>query len=944
MKKILEFTERYRKWIISAVVFVSLVMLYGFRFLRIESDISKWLKKDAPEVKSMRYISKRFGGEDVALVGVESDSIFTYNGFRLLCELEDSFEVIGKVASVTSLVNILDIKSTEGGIDIRNLIDRYDLPENPDSILRLKAYVLSKDIYRGRVISENGKVALFIINLTQDADKPLVAEKIREMASLVVSQYNLPVKLYFSGTPMLLKDINSSIFKDMIKLVPVVILIVVLILYSGMKNVYGVVLPLWVVVMASVWSMGLMGYFNVPLSVVSNVMPVLLIAIGSAYGIHILSRYARHVAMGIPEKDAVKISQYEVFVPVLLAAITTMTSFFSFVGAYVVSISHFGIFTGLGILFSVVLSLVFIPAILYEINYDVKSIKEGKKRSIWYEKIMENTYEFITKRSFFAVLITVTILAFGLTGFLKLKTRANLLYYFPRRSEIRRSAEFLRKNFKGDIPVYILVKGDLRNPGVLQEMIDFEKYMRTREDIGFPNSFADLIVSLNESSFGFRALPETKEQVENLAFMLEGRPILKQLVNSDYSEGIISANALMSAYEPVKRYFDNNLNRSLKLVDMDTVSLNSAIYRYLVSRTSWRIMQDAEYRGISVDTAFINRVLYNAVKNGYELNSYDLKELEDKIEKLFEEEDINVLKSKMTGLLPFITDSMDTLLLEGYVSLVIPSSVKEEDPEVVGDMVRQILSMRREFIRDKKVETVCNKIFSSFKIHTVKDSEFVKDIRGDIYTFFKRFVYVPSSLAGGRKDVKIKAVYSGLLPVQNKINENLMKSQIKSMVIALFVVLILVSLDIGSVLGGLVATIPIILVIAINFGIMGLLRINLDSGTMLVASIAIGIGIDYAIHFISHLKQEVEKGLSLEESIRRTIIEKGRAILINATTVGFGFLVLVFGNLIPVRNFGWLLFVTMIASAVLSLTFLPALILMLKGPFSKIFRSKEGGM
>lgn len=933
-------TEKNRSMIIGIVTIITLFMLYGFRFLRIESDTTKWLRKDAKEVKSLNYVSGKFGGKDIALVGVESDSIFTFSGLHLLSELEDSFERIKGVSSITSLVNILDIKGSHDNIYIQNLIDRYNLPKTQDSIEKLKEHVLSRDMYRGRVISEDGRVALFIINLTKDANKVVTGTIIRKKAEKVASSYKIPIKLYFSGTPMILKSVNSAIINDIIKLVPIVILIVVFVLYTGMKNTYGVLLPLLVVIISSIWSIGLMGFFHIPLSAVSNTMPVLLIAIGTAYGIHILSTYTRHLKETVRREDAIKLSQREVFVPVLLAGLTTMASFFSFIGSYIVTITHFGIFTGLGVAFSVILSLFFIPALLYKINYKVKTKEESSVHTVWYEKIMEGIFNFIVKREFLSVFVTVLIVLFGFIGFARLKPSSNVLYYFPEKSEVRKSSEFLRRYFKGDIPVYILFKGDLQNPGVLEEMIDFEKFMRARHDVGYPSSYADLIMNLNESSFGYRAVPETEGEVQDLGFMLEGRPELKQLVESNYNEGIINANALESAYEPIKDYFGRRLQRNLSKVNLDTIPLNSRIYDYLASHTSWRILQDAKYRGFSVDTLKVKNILLNVLLEKYSLNQRDIRELEVKIKNIFKDNDVEITDSKVRGILPFIIDNIDTLELEGYVFNIIPEDIKKDDPKIADDISNEIISLKRSFIRDKKIDMATSMILNKMKNKGEASSEFLKDVKGDIYSFFKENVYIPVEIAKSKADVKIGGLYSGVLPILKKVDENLIKSQIKSMLIAIFVVLLLVALDTDSILAGLVATLTIVLVIAINFGIMGILGMKLDAGTMLVASIAIGIGIDYTIHFISHLKDKVREGLTLQEGIRKTIIEKGRAILINAFTVGLGFLVLVFGTLIPIKNFGWMLFLTMLTSATLSLTFLPALILFLKKPFSRVFNRK----
>ena len=98
-----------------------------------------------------------------------------------------------------------------------------------------------------------------------------------------------------------------------------------------------------------------------------------------------------------------------------------------------------------------------------------------------------------------------------------------------------------------------------------------------------------------------------------------------------------------------------------------------------------------------------------------------------------------------------------------------------------------------------------------------------------------------------------------------------------------------------------------------------------------MASVTIGIGIDYSIHFLSRYRQELAEAraqnLPLETAVRATLNTTGRAILINVFTVAFGFLVLIFSQLLPIQRFGVLVFVTMLASGFSAIILLPAVLL-----------------
>ena len=108
---------------------------------------------------------------------------------------------------------------------------------------------------------------------------------------------------------------------------------------------------------------------------------------------------------------------------------------------------------------------------------------------------------------------------------------------------------------------------------------------------------------------------------------------------------------------------------------------------------------------------------------------------------------------------------------------------------------------------------------------------------------------------------------------------------------------------------------------------MGLTNIPLNMGTVLVASIAMGIGIDYSIHFITHFNEGLKERLSVQDAITATMKMSGKAILINFSSVSGGFLVLVFSKLVPMQYFGILVSLSMLSSSLGALTLLPVILI-----------------
>jgi predicted RND superfamily exporter protein len=158
------------------------------------------------------------------------------------------------------------------------------------------------------------------------------------------------------------------------------------------------------------------------------------------------------------------------------------------------------------------------------------------------------------------------------------------------------------------------------------------------------------------------------------------------------------------------------------------------------------------------------------------------------------------------------------------------------------------------------------------------------------------------------------------------IDDMTIQGQIESIITSTIVVFCLVTLILRSFIGGLFGILPLMLCVFINFGILGLAGIPLQTGTALIGSVALGIGIDYAIHFLNMARIKGKEEEGIRRALEATASTAGRAILYNATAVGLGFLALVLCSFIPQIYFGAFITLTMITASVATLTLLPCLI------------------
>lgn len=739
--------EKLTRWIIKLrwviiVIVTALTFFFGYQIknLRINSDVLSSLPDDDSTAVLYKRIGNQFGGNEIGMIVLETDNVFKTGVLQNVKQITDSLKITGGVSTVTSLTNILNIRSSEWGIEIGKLVDEYDLPETRSALDSLRDYIFSKEMYRGVIVSNDGTATVIMFTLLPDANKQEVAKEIRSK----VKKMNLPEKLYFGGLPFMLNDITGLIVEDMVWLIPVVFIIIALILFLSFRSFKGMLLPLLAAGITVIWTLGIMSYAGYELTIISNIMPVVLLATGSAYTIHVLNSI-NLFSLKDRKQSVIKAMNYTI-VPVIMAAVTTAIGFISFIfGAYLTMIKDFGLATALGILIALLLSIFFVPAFISALSFYGKKApaRSGGKGNILSRKILRPITRSLFKHPKRALAIWAILLSASIAGIFLIKTSVNITEYFKKDNPTRVAENVMQKKFGGSLPVYIEFQGDIQDPQVLNMMIRTENFMKKDPNISSAQSVADLVEQMNNAMGEGEKIPNSKAKVEQLWFLLDGQDVMQQLVSDNLDKAIIQSKFA-----------------SIKTEDID---------------------------------AFTNKM--------------------------------------------------------------------------------------NKFIEDNSSE-------------------------------------------------HCKIRFTGIPPLYVKLNNSLVKSQYSSLIIAIILVLLIVAIIMRSFSTGVYATIPIIATVLVLLGFMGFTGIPLDIATVLVGSVALGIGIDYSIHVISGINSHLKEKGNTENAIEETIMTTGKAVIINVLSVAAGFLVLLFAQIMPLKNFGLLVAISMFGSGFGALTLLPVILLM----------------
>jgi predicted RND superfamily exporter protein len=604
--------------------------------------------------------------------------------------------------------------------------------------------------------------------------------------------------VYVSGSAAVSSIVGKLLIKDLALLFPVVVAVIALILLLSFRTARGVFMPLGNVVLSVVWAMGLMGLRGQAITMATMVLPVILIAVGTAYTIHVINRFYEDLATIADKKEAIASTVSHVALPVFLAGVTTMTGFSSLAASSIPAMRMFGILSALGILFALILSLTLTPALLAILPVPkartVRAHDESKLTGF-----LVVIGRFVAQRPVVTVFVCLGLIA-GIGVFAsRVSFETNTLNSFKKGTEIRQASEYLNENYCGITVMAVVVRTDGANPIV-----------------GGSQSIVTLVKGINKT-----------------------------------------LNADDPAYDKVPD-------------DMTPVPVGTGTYAY----------------------------------HGGVLTEFDSETMEP-------------LAGYASG---------DDLRVEGgYGYLEIGGIERKVDLATGG-----------------AVELIPGRVYAGQLVFQYENSGDLEDIEGFIDNPRRTarvnvFIKSASSSVVRQVQAKARAAIAELFPAGSRaditglsdltiaILRLLVQTQIGSVLASLVICFLFISLVSRNLVEGLFSILPLTGALLIDFGSMAIFGIPIDISTVTIASIGIGIRIDYTRHFLDRLKLSLRTH-DLPGAIELTMRTTGKGIFVNALAVAGGFAALLASQLRGNIFMGLLMAMIMLTSSTFEVTLMPALL------------------
>lgn len=384
-KDVLQFNLAKRWFVIGFFILISLLAATQLPKLRFDFSPDAMLEFSDEEIAYQHSFEEKYGSNSnlFLLVFSAPESIVNAKSLADLRDLTERVETVDGISGAYSLSKVPD--SSDAGA--RALL-RGKLPDlipdgelSPDQVEKIASRVETSDLLRGNLISANGQHALITISLPEDNASPEAFMPIFREIEAKIDQWRSDGErgayaISYGGLPYIRAMTVDTMKREQLHLWPVVGLLYVIAMIVIFKSFWQAIMPLACIGCVILWSISIMVINDMPVTMINNTLPLLILVIGVTNGIYIIFRILDERRKGKDKTKAIVDGVYRMALASLLTTSTTSIGFGSLLVAKAKILNGFGFITALAVMFIYVAIIFFMPQVLSLINLNPRRKKD----------------------------------------------------------------------------------------------------------------------------------------------------------------------------------------------------------------------------------------------------------------------------------------------------------------------------------------------------------------------------------------------------------------------------------------------------------------------------------------------------------------------------------------------------------------------------------------
>ncbi|MGW8317058.1 MAG: efflux RND transporter permease subunit [Bacteroidales bacterium] len=502
---------RYRGIIVTISVVLTVLAALMLPRLKISPSLDEYVPEHLENKTYLKELNKIFGSSEVILVMLHSNDVIDPETFdRLKGMAEDLAELEG-IDRVISPFEAREISYEDGFMLMDPFLDT--VPADQAGRAQLKEEIRGNKMASRFFADDFSLVSMILI---KNADTP---DTIIEEIQHTLDKHPGKEEVLLGGLPFITYSIKGNIKSDMSLLIPLALILMVAMLYSFFREWRGVILPFIIVAMSIIMSFGLMALLGWKISLITILMPIMLIAIANDYGIHLIAHYHELIRKrGYTSMIGISSRMYrDLKRPILITGLTTIGGILGLLTHSMVPAAQLGVLTAAGIAFALMLSLWFLPALLSYFKLPGEASVRRQEKAVRTSRWLNRFGRWVSHHPKWIVRLTAIVAVLGTLGILLVRVDTNIEGYFLGKSEVRRSTELINEHFGGSHFISVLFHGDVLQPEILHRMERYEAEIKKDPAVGSVNSPVTLLKELSKGFYapyedGYDQIPASADE------------------------------------------------------------------------------------------------------------------------------------------------------------------------------------------------------------------------------------------------------------------------------------------------------------------------------------------------------------------------------------------------------------------------------------------------
>ena len=616
------FDNKYKMFIFMLVMILGLAS--QIPKITIDTSTEGFLHDDDPILLDYEAFRDQFGRDEMAIVALESKNVFNIKFLEQLKALHyDLKENLPYLDDITSLINARNTRGNKDELIVEDLLEHW--PKNEKELAAIEKRAKDNQMYKNLLLSEDAGLTTIVIKThtyssqkeTLDDDlsgfvddevveQPLEGQKatyltdeensrfINALEKIVDRHRTDQFPIIIAGTPVVTDFLKRSMIENMRKFMGIAFVTIAIFLFVMFQRLSGVFMPIFIVLVSLVSTLGLMALCGVSIKLPTQILPSFLLSVAVGASVHILVMFFQSFDKHHSKRDAIAHALGHSGLAIVMTSLTTAGGLMSFSTAKVAPIADLGIFASAGVILSLIYTIVFLPVLLAIFPIKSKNRpgneKNGESKTGLIDALLNACIHISTRHPKKVLLVAFISVLVSLAGAMRIELSHDPVRWLPDESVVRLSNEKLDLALKGTTSLEVILdtqkENGLYDPGLLLKLENSRKEMEEYSDeklfVGKAWSLTCVLKetnqALHENDPLFYTVPTNRDLIAQELFLFEnsGSDDLEDFTDTQFSKArftiklpFVDAIAYDQFMDMVTHHFKENYpDQEIKITGM----------------------------------------------------------------------------------------------------------------------------------------------------------------------------------------------------------------------------------------------------------------------------------------------------------------------------------------------------------------------------------------